>query len=164
MAMAAAASLHTMRASRGLQAPHATLFLRAVTSYGKSNVRFSRLGFGKNATQGISHTVMCNVSHKVELISTKGTFVLEVPEDVCILDAAEEQDIELPYSCRAGACASCVGKIVEGEVDQSEQSILDDDQLAQGFMLPCSVGCACMGCCVAFYILLVTLLFLSSRA
>ena len=91
--------------------------------------------FGVKGGRGGGVTAMA--SFKVKLITPEGEKEFECPDDVYILDQAEEEGLELPYSCRAGSCSVCAGKVVSGKVDNSDATFLEDEQLEAGFTLTC---------------------------
>ncbi|KDC77357.1 putative CDP-6-deoxy-L-threo-D-glycero-4-hexulose-3-dehydrase reductase [Bordetella bronchiseptica MBORD635] len=77
------------------------------------------------------------MSFQVTIEPSKHQFQAEAGQTV--LDAALAAGIVLPYSCRTGACSTCKGKVVAGEVDAGPYpaQILSPEDLAQGYTLFC---------------------------
>ena len=77
------------------------------------------------------------MNYTITVVTPDETLTLECADDQYILDAIDDAGVDIPYSCRAGACSSCAGKVTAGSIDQSDQSFLDDDQMESGFALLC---------------------------
>lgn len=86
--------------------------------------------------QATSVPTAAHSGHQVRLPSGK-TFQVQTGETV--LEAALRQSIGLPYGCRNGACGSCKGSIVSGQVDYGahQPRTLRDEEKAAGKALFC---------------------------
>jgi len=54
-----------------------------------------------------------------------------------IVDAAADNGLELPYSCKGGVCATCRTHLREGKVDMETNYGLEPWELEAGFVLAC---------------------------
>ena len=94
----------------------------------------------KPTTHNVARSLSTQLDYKVRLINKKKNTDVSFDCDVSkyILDEAEQQVLAaIPWSCRAGSCSSCIGSIVSGSVDQSNQIFLDDDKIDMGYVLTC---------------------------
>ena len=81
------------------------------------------------------------MSFKITIKPSEHTFTT-LPDET-ILEAALREGFTLPYGCRNGACGSCKGKIIEGEIDYGayQQSALSNEEKAAGMALfPSGLG------------------------
>ena len=54
-----------------------------------------------------------------------------------LLEVAEEEDVDLDYSCRSGNCGDCKARLLKGEVDMEIDDGLSADEKAEGYILTC---------------------------
>lgn len=62
---------------------------------------------------------------------------LDWPESRSLVDVLLGAGIDVPYSCREGTCGSCLSSLVEGQVHMDNPEALEEDDLADGFILAC---------------------------
>jgi ferredoxin len=54
-----------------------------------------------------------------------------------ILQTARQLGMRPPSSCEAGNCATCMARVVEGSVTMHVNDALEDDEVAEGWVLTC---------------------------
>ena len=74
---------------------------------------------------------------KVQLRYDGKDYEYSVTYPTSILQAALDLNIELPYSCKGGRCATCTARCVSGEVKMSNNEVLTEKDLEKGLVLTC---------------------------
>ena len=74
---------------------------------------------------------------KIHNRQTGDRHTVQVPEDRYILQSAENQGVELPFSCRNGACTACAVRVNSGELHQPEAMGLSVELQKEGYALLC---------------------------
>ena len=78
-----------------------------------------------------------NGSAQVTVLVDDEETTITVKEDETLLDAALKDGIDAPYSCHGGVCSSCMCLVTEGEVQLLKNSILTEEEIAEGITLAC---------------------------
>ncbi len=74
----------------------------------------------------------------IKLQLNNEVYSIAVGENQSILQAALQNNIALPYSCRGGMCSTCIAKCVSGKVEMSVNDVLMEADLAEGWVLTCT--------------------------
>jgi ferredoxin len=54
-----------------------------------------------------------------------------------LLQTARTAGLQPPYSCEKGSCGTCMARLVEGSARMVNNDALDDDEVADGWVLTC---------------------------
>lgn len=76
-------------------------------------------------------------SHRVAITLDGATRTVEIGPGTSVLEAALHNDMDAPFSCRAGVCSTCRCRLLEGEVDMRANHALEDYEVESGVILSC---------------------------
>ena len=74
---------------------------------------------------------------RVDCVLDGRTHRIEVEPGALIIEAAHDQGVEIPHSCRGGMCCTCRCRVVEGEVAMDVNYSLEPWELEAGYVLAC---------------------------
>jgi ring-1,2-phenylacetyl-CoA epoxidase subunit PaaE len=103
----------------------------------RAKIKTEYFGVASGSTSAAARVTAAGDRTQVTLAfeGAQRTFDMERGEP--ILDAALQQGIDVPYSCRSGVCGTCRATLTAGEVDIDVNYALEDYEIARGAILMC---------------------------
>jgi len=74
---------------------------------------------------------------KITIVLDEEETTYEMSQKDLILDTALDQGLDAPYSCQGGICSSCLARITEGSAVMEKNTILSEEEVAEGLILTC---------------------------
>src|SRR5690606_5221287 len=85
----------------------------------------------------VTEEITSNGHTKATIIVDDEEKTIDMSQKQTILEAALDEDMDVPYSCQGGICSSCLARLKEGEVTMRQNNILTEKEVAQGLILTC---------------------------
>jgi ring-1,2-phenylacetyl-CoA epoxidase subunit PaaE len=73
----------------------------------------------------------------VTIILDNEEYFLKIKPDEFILEAALDEDLDMPFSCQSGICTTCRGRLLSGNVIMEDPEGLSDEEITAGYILTC---------------------------
>lgn len=104
----------------------------------KGRIKKESFTSGSTAMMEVAENVKDDlIVREVTVLYDGEEYRYKVEPDSTILESGLDQNIDLPFSCQSGMCTTCRGKLISGKVRMEDSDGLSDEELANGYILPC---------------------------
>jgi 3-ketosteroid 9alpha-monooxygenase subunit B len=90
------------------------------------------------------------VAARLQVTLDGQTRSLAWPAGARMLDVLIEAELDPPYSCREGVCGACACQLVAGQVDMAHNEVLEDADVADGYILACQSVAVTPEVCISY--------------
>jgi ferredoxin len=74
---------------------------------------------------------------QVTIVLDRKTVSVRRVANETLLESARRAGLSPPFSCEAGNCGTCMGKLVEGKATMRVNDALEEDEVDDGYILTC---------------------------
>lgn len=74
---------------------------------------------------------------QVTIVLDRKTASVRMVAGETLLESARRAGMSPPFSCEAGNCGTCMGKVLDGSATMRVNDALDEDEVDEGYVLTC---------------------------